>query len=162
VVSPIFVSSSPLPSALVLSALSMASRSILSRLSLPRRTAPLSSLSTRRTCQQSLRAAPAIRSLNQSRCYASESSEQNTVSSDTIFWEFRAADVVWLQMTVREALNQAMEEEMLRDETVFILGEEVARYNGAYKVSFNPPHPLQIFRPTHHAGAGHKRPHGQV
>lgn len=38
------------------------------------------------------------------------------------------------QMTVREALNTAMEEEMLRDESVFILGEEVARYNGAYKV----------------------------
>lgn len=38
-------------------------------------------------------------------------------------------------MTVREALNVAMEEEMLRDETVFILGEEVARYNGAYKVT---------------------------
>ena len=37
-------------------------------------------------------------------------------------------------MTVREALNAAMEEEMLRDENVFILGEEVARYNGAYKV----------------------------
>ena len=65
-------------------------------------------------------------------------------------------------MTVREALNQAMEEEMLRDENVFILGEEVARYNGAYKVSFNPPHPLQTLRPTHHAGAGHKRPNGQV
>ena len=46
------------------------------------------------------------------------------------------------QMTVREALNAAMEEEMLRDETVFILGEEVARYNGAYKVCtrlFSPP-----------------------
>ncbi|KAI5124901.1 hypothetical protein M0805_007329 [Coniferiporia weirii] len=39
------------------------------------------------------------------------------------------------QMTVREALNTAMEEEMLRDENVFILGEEVARYNGAYKVT---------------------------
>ena len=39
------------------------------------------------------------------------------------------------QMTVRDALNAAMEEEMTRDETVFILGEEVARYNGAYKVS---------------------------
>ena len=38
-------------------------------------------------------------------------------------------------MTVREALNTAMEEEMLRDENVFIMGEEVARYNGAYKVS---------------------------
>jgi pyruvate dehydrogenase E1 component beta subunit len=39
-------------------------------------------------------------------------------------------------MTVRDALNVAMEEEMLRDEKVFILGEEVARYNGAYKVLF--------------------------
>jgi len=27
-----------------------------------------------------------------------------------------------------------MEEEMIRDETVFVMGEEVARYNGAYKV----------------------------
>jgi pyruvate dehydrogenase E1 component beta subunit len=39
------------------------------------------------------------------------------------------------EMTVRDALNSAMEEEMLRDDKVFILGEEVARYNGAYKVS---------------------------
>jgi len=38
-------------------------------------------------------------------------------------------------MTVRDALNSAMEEEMRRDETVFIMGEEVARYNGAYKVT---------------------------
>ncbi|KAL0576917.1 pyruvate dehydrogenase E1, beta subunit [Marasmius crinis-equi] len=38
-------------------------------------------------------------------------------------------------LTVREALNAAMEEEMLRDESVFIMGEEVARYNGAYKVT---------------------------
>jgi pyruvate dehydrogenase E1 component beta subunit len=40
-------------------------------------------------------------------------------------------------MTVREALNTAMEEEMLRDETVFVMGEEVARYNGAYKVNIS-------------------------
>ncbi|KAJ3290403.1 pyruvate dehydrogenase E1, beta subunit [Borealophlyctis nickersoniae] len=39
------------------------------------------------------------------------------------------------QLTVRDALNQAMEEEMRRDEKVFLLGEEVAQYNGAYKVS---------------------------
>lgn len=39
-------------------------------------------------------------------------------------------------MTVRDALNQAMEEEMLRDENVFVMGEEVAKYNGAYKVSW--------------------------
>ncbi|KAK4521628.1 uncharacterized protein ATC70_004158 [Mucor velutinosus] len=39
------------------------------------------------------------------------------------------------EMTVREALNQAIEEEMIKDETVYILGEEVAQYNGAYKVT---------------------------
>lgn len=38
-------------------------------------------------------------------------------------------------MTVREALRDAMAEEMRRDQTVFLMGEEVAEYNGAYKVS---------------------------
>ena len=37
--------------------------------------------------------------------------------------------------TVREALRDAMAEEMRRDETVFLMGEEVAQYQGAYKVS---------------------------
>ncbi|MCH1612316.1 MAG: alpha-ketoacid dehydrogenase subunit beta, partial [Flavobacteriales bacterium] len=35
----------------------------------------------------------------------------------------------------REALREAMVEEMRKDETVFLMGEEVAEYNGAYKVS---------------------------
>ncbi|WP_231871419.1 pyruvate dehydrogenase complex E1 component subunit beta [Planctomyces sp. SH-PL62] len=35
----------------------------------------------------------------------------------------------------REALNQAMTEEMERDDSVFLMGEEVAEYDGAYKVS---------------------------
>src|SRR5687767_3938018 len=38
-------------------------------------------------------------------------------------------------MTIREALNQALREEMLRDESVFLMGEEVAEYQGAYKVT---------------------------
>ncbi|PVA08069.1 pyruvate dehydrogenase complex E1 component subunit beta [Thalassorhabdomicrobium marinisediminis] len=38
-------------------------------------------------------------------------------------------------MTVREALNEAMVEEMERDDTVFLMGEEVAEYQGAYKIS---------------------------
>jgi pyruvate dehydrogenase E1 component subunit beta len=38
-------------------------------------------------------------------------------------------------MTVREALRDAMAEEMRRDSTVFLMGEEVAQYQGAYKVS---------------------------
>jgi pyruvate/2-oxoglutarate/acetoin dehydrogenase E1 component len=38
-------------------------------------------------------------------------------------------------VTMREALNQALREEMLRDENVFLMGEEVAAYDGAYKVT---------------------------
>ncbi|MFW8593251.1 pyruvate dehydrogenase complex E1 component subunit beta [Cribrihabitans neustonicus] len=40
-----------------------------------------------------------------------------------------------VQTTVREALRDAMAEEMRRDENVFLMGEEVAEYQGAYKVS---------------------------
>ena len=39
------------------------------------------------------------------------------------------------QIEFRDALNEAMSEEMRRDQRVFLLGEEVAQYNGAYKVS---------------------------
>jgi pyruvate dehydrogenase E1 component beta subunit len=39
------------------------------------------------------------------------------------------------QIQFREALREAMNEEMRRDENVFLMGEEVAEYNGAYKVS---------------------------
>ena len=39
------------------------------------------------------------------------------------------------QQTVREALREGMSEEMRRDETVFLMGEEVAEYQGAYKIS---------------------------
>jgi len=38
-------------------------------------------------------------------------------------------------LTVREALRDAMAEEMRRDDSVFLIGEEVAEYQGAYKVS---------------------------
>ncbi|KAB2696561.1 pyruvate dehydrogenase complex E1 component subunit beta [Ochrobactrum sp. Kaboul] len=40
-----------------------------------------------------------------------------------------------VSMTVREALRDAMAEEMRRDENVFIMGEEVAEYQGAYKIT---------------------------
>ncbi len=36
-------------------------------------------------------------------------------------------------ITYRKALNDALAEELARDENVFIIGEEVAQYNGAYK-----------------------------
>jgi len=40
-----------------------------------------------------------------------------------------------VNQTVREALRDAMAEEMRRDDTVFLMGEEVAQYQGAYKIS---------------------------
>ena len=72
------------------------------------------------------------------RSYATEAGG-NSVSALAVKLTERASPYRFfpLQMTVREALNTAMEEEMLRDEKVFVLGEEVARYNGAYKVSLH-------------------------
>ncbi|KAG8833169.1 pyruvate dehydrogenase E1, beta subunit [Serendipita sp. 400] len=85
----------------------------LTRLSRPR----LSNSSIRRLPTPTPRLATATSfSLLSTRRWASSSSEQYT-------------------MTAREALNTAIEEEMLRDETVFVMGEEVAKYNGAYKVT---------------------------
>src|SRR5215470_13514140 len=40
-----------------------------------------------------------------------------------------------MRLSYREALNQAMTEEMERDESIFLMGEEVGHYQGAYKVS---------------------------
>lgn len=46
----------------------------------------------------------------------------------------RLSPYLW-QVTVRDAINQGMDEELERDEKVFLLGEEVAQYDGAYKVT---------------------------
>ena len=40
-----------------------------------------------------------------------------------------------VNMEVRDALNAAMDEELANDDRVFLIGEEVAEYDGAYKVS---------------------------
>jgi pyruvate/2-oxoglutarate/acetoin dehydrogenase E1 component len=40
-----------------------------------------------------------------------------------------------MMMSYRDALNQAMREEMRRDDKVFLIGEEVGYYQGAFKVS---------------------------
>lgn len=39
------------------------------------------------------------------------------------------------EMTVRDALNSALDEEMSADPSVFLMGEEVGEYQGAYKIS---------------------------
>ncbi|MCS6760668.1 MAG: pyruvate dehydrogenase complex E1 component subunit beta [Candidatus Devosia symbiotica] len=49
-----------------------------------------------------------------------------------------------VEMTVRQALNEAMAEELRRDKDVFVMGEEVAEYQGAYKITQNL---LQEFGP---------------
>jgi pyruvate dehydrogenase E1 component beta subunit len=54
------------------------------------------------------------------------------------------AGVEMVEMTVRQALNEAMAEEMRRDKDIFLMGEEVAEYQGAYKISQNL---LQEFGP---------------
>jgi pyruvate dehydrogenase E1 component beta subunit len=54
------------------------------------------------------------------------------------------AGTVMVKTTVREALRDAMAEEMRKDATVFVMGEEVAEYQGAYKVTQNL---LQEFGP---------------
>ena len=68
------------------------------------------------------------------------SSVQRLVSSSKLLLPSRGAisltrSMATVEMTVREALCQGMDEEMERDESVFILGEEVAQYQGAYKVT---------------------------
>ena len=50
---------------------------------------------------------------------------------DSLLIFFLASQMV----AVRDALQMAMDEEMEKDETVMLLGEEVAQYHGAYKVS---------------------------
>jgi len=51
-----------------------------------------------------------------------------------------------VRMTVRDALRDAMAEEMRKDDRVFVMGEEVAEYQGAYKVPRLRPPPLRLRR----------------
>lgn len=48
---------------------------------------------------------------------------------------FHSSRTLHEKMTVRDSINSAMCDEIERDESVFLMGEEVAQYNGAYKVS---------------------------
>ena len=78
-----------------------------------------------------------------------EASHQDVVSADTNTMEQKSRpattelvmETEWTdatkvkEQTVREALRDAMAEELRRDENVFLMGEEVAEYQGAYKVS---------------------------
>ena len=60
-----------------------------------------------------------------------------SISMNSIMKDFDESNSKWteVEITMREALTQAIEEEMTLDKDVFLLGEEVAEYNGAYKVT---------------------------
>jgi len=58
-----------------------------------------------------------------------------TTTTTTSKRTFSATPSAAAQITVRDALNSALDEELARDERVFLIGEEVAQYDGAYKVS---------------------------
>ena len=51
-----------------------------------------------------------------------------------------------IDISVRQALNEAMAEEMRRDDDVFLMGEEVGEYDGAYKVCllYTSPSPRDL------------------
>ena len=51
-----------------------------------------------------------------------------------IFVNFKIRKIM-TEYTFREVIAQAMSEEMRKDESIFLMGEEVAEYNGAYKAS---------------------------
>lgn len=66
--------------------------------------------------------------------WGGEGNKQGLSSQEGQFSEDRWSFFFLQQMAVRDALNAAMEEEIKRDDRVFLLGEEVAMYDGAYKV----------------------------
>lgn len=62
-------------------------------------------------------------------------SRRSTAQNGTSLLTTTQRTMATIDVTVREAINQGIDEEMERDEKVFILGEEVAQYQGAYKVT---------------------------
>ena len=61
--------------------------------------------------------------------------ERNTIIKSSIGRRLLSADSASISMTVRDAINLALDQEMERDDSVFIMGEEVAQYQGAYKIT---------------------------
>ena len=57
------------------------------------------------------------------------------LGAQTATRQFHSTQALNERMTVRDSINSAMSDEIERDERVFLIGEEVAQYNGAYKVS---------------------------
>ena len=87
---------------------------------------PLLSISSRYFSPQSS-SSSCFQSNCSPRYFSGSSSSPSSLSS--------SAPIPPTTLTVREALNSAMEDEIRRDSSVFVIGEEVAQYNGAYKVT---------------------------
>ncbi len=70
---------------------------------------------------------------------ADTNTKENNISMGSLLKEqsdsLETKDWSEKEITMREALNQAIEEEMILDKDVFLLGEEVAEYDGAYKIT---------------------------
>ena len=60
-----------------------------------------------------------------------------SINMNSVSMELEDKNSNWteVEITMREALNQAIDEEMVLDKDVFLLGEEVAEYDGAYKIT---------------------------
>ncbi len=76
-------------------------------------------------------AAPVVAAVSTSKDYVTEAPPTKPAPAvdESKFWAKTK------KATVRDALNEALAEELGRDETVFLMGEEVAEYQGAYKIS---------------------------
>ncbi|KAE8214634.1 hypothetical protein CF327_g1974 [Tilletia walkeri] len=103
--------------------------------SLPRVAVSTPSASSASPSSVAATAAAASRALSTRAAQLSVRGTITAASASVVQHRLASTDSGSQQLTVREALTTAMEEEMLRDDSVFILGEEVARYNGAYKIT---------------------------
>ncbi len=66
----------------------------------------------------------------------------------TIFSSLCVFPSFFHKITIRDAANQALDEELARDPRVIIIGEEVAQYDGAYKVSEQNKHKSEELQNT--------------
>jgi len=86
-------------------------------------------------------ASPAAEPAAEAKAPAAAAASSELASAAAMVAEINAPEPDWPEgtamktQTVREALRDAMAEEMRRDEDVFLMGEEVAEYQGAYKIS---------------------------
>jgi len=80
-----------------------------------------------------LKALPLARALVSRGCRRAATTQAAALSSRS--FHVSAAAFAPKEITVRDAINSALDEELSRDQTVYIMGEEVGDYQGAYKIT---------------------------